>query len=42
VAEAKLRGLIIDTPELAEWMPARSQRVARGFYTSQAMELVRP
>jgi magnesium-protoporphyrin O-methyltransferase len=42
VAEARLRGLIIDTPELAEWMPARSQRVARGFYTSQAMELVRP
>ncbi len=42
VAEARLRGLIIDDAELAEWMPARSQRIARGFYTSQAMELRRP
>jgi magnesium-protoporphyrin O-methyltransferase len=42
VAEHLLRRLIIDTPDLAEWMPARTKRVARGFYTSQAMELRRP
>jgi magnesium-protoporphyrin O-methyltransferase len=42
VADQRLRSLIIDTPELAEWMPARTRRVARGFYTSQAMELRRP
>jgi len=27
---------------LAPWRPARTERVACGFYTSQAMELVRP
>jgi magnesium-protoporphyrin O-methyltransferase len=42
VAEATLRRAIIDAPELVEWMPVRSRRVARGFYTSQAMELRRP
>jgi magnesium-protoporphyrin O-methyltransferase len=42
VAEATLRRSIIDTPDLVEWMPVRSRRVARGFYTSQAMELRRP
>jgi magnesium-protoporphyrin O-methyltransferase len=42
VAEARLRRSIIDTADLAEWLPARSRRVARGFYTSQAMELRRP
>jgi magnesium-protoporphyrin O-methyltransferase len=42
VAEQQLRRLIIDAPDLVEWMPARTKRVARGFYTSQAMELRRP
>ncbi len=27
--------------QLAEWQPARSHKVSRGFYTSNAMELVR-
>lgn len=42
VAETTLRRQIIDTAALAEWLPTRSQRIARGFYTSQAMELRRP
>ena len=42
VAEQQLKRLIIDSPDLVEWMAARSTRVARGFYTSQAMELRRP
>jgi magnesium-protoporphyrin O-methyltransferase len=42
VAEATLRRSIIEVPDLVEWMPVRSRRVARGFYTSQAMELRRP
>jgi magnesium-protoporphyrin O-methyltransferase len=42
VAELHLRSLLLDEPAMAEWMPARTNRVARGFYTSQAMELVRP
>ncbi len=42
VAELHLRSLLLDETALAEWMPARTHRVARGFYTSQAMELVRP
>jgi magnesium-protoporphyrin O-methyltransferase len=42
VAEATLRRSIIEVPVLVEWMPVRSRRVARGFYTSQAMELRRP
>ncbi len=42
VAEQQLKRLIIDTPELAEWLATRTERVARGFYTSQAMELRRP
>jgi magnesium-protoporphyrin O-methyltransferase len=28
-------------PGLAEWRQARTRRIASGFYTSQALELVR-
>ncbi|NOG71945.1 magnesium protoporphyrin IX methyltransferase [Roseicella sp. DB1501] len=42
VSEAALRRLMAREPGLAGWRPARSQRVARGFYISQAMELRRP
>jgi magnesium-protoporphyrin O-methyltransferase len=42
VAEHQLRCLVLEEPALAEWMPARTTRIARGFYTSQAMELLRP
>ena len=42
VAEQVLKRLIVDTPDLVEWLAARTRRVARGFYTSQALELKRP
>ncbi|HEY8565931.1 MAG TPA: magnesium protoporphyrin IX methyltransferase [Beijerinckiaceae bacterium] len=41
VAEANLRRLIAAESGLAAWQPGRSERVASGFYTSQAMEVVR-
>jgi magnesium-protoporphyrin O-methyltransferase len=39
VAEAALRDAIRGAPGLAAWEAARTERVASGFYTSQAMEL---
>lgn len=39
VSERALRRLLAAQPRLTRWQPARSQRVANGFYTSQAMEL---
>lgn len=39
VAEAALRRLLSTDPRLAHWSPGRTQRVASGFYTSQAFEL---
>jgi magnesium-protoporphyrin O-methyltransferase len=42
VAEAKLRRLVAAHPQLAAWQPRRTHRVSTGFYTSQALELVRP
>jgi magnesium-protoporphyrin O-methyltransferase len=30
-----------EAPGLAHWSAARTERVASGFYTSQAMEIVR-
>ena len=39
VAEAALRGAIAASAGLQGWGPARTQRVASGFYTSQAMEI---
>ncbi len=41
VAEAALRRLISGDPALRGWRPGRTRRIASGFYTSQAMELVR-
>jgi len=40
VSEPLLRKLIAAEPGLRGWRPGRSRRVASGFYTSQAMELV--
>jgi magnesium-protoporphyrin O-methyltransferase len=40
VAEGKLRRLIGTEPALDDWNVGRTQRVARGFYISQAMELL--
>jgi magnesium-protoporphyrin O-methyltransferase len=41
VVEARLRKLISTTPSLSEWRVGRTTRIVSGFYTSQAMELVR-
>ena len=41
IAEANLRRRIEAEPKLAAWQPARSERIAGGFYISQALELVR-
>ncbi len=41
VAEAALAEKLRADPSLAGWRLARTRRVARGFYTSQALELVR-
>jgi magnesium-protoporphyrin O-methyltransferase len=41
VAERRLRHLLSDAPGLAWWQAGRTQRVGSGFYTSQALELVR-
>ena len=40
VAEAGLRRLIAAEPGLKGWRPGRTERVAGGFYISQALELV--
>lgn len=42
VAEPVLRERLSSEPALARFAPARTQRVTRGFYISQAMELARP
>lgn len=42
VAERNLQRRLDAHPRLLAWDMRRSQRVASGFYTSQAMELVRP
>lgn len=41
VAEKSLHRLIAAEPLLAPWHRGRTQRVASGFYTSQALEMVR-
>ncbi|BDG72274.1 magnesium protoporphyrin IX methyltransferase [Roseomonas fluvialis] len=41
VAEAALRRLIERDPGLAGFAPRHSKRIASGFYTSQAMELLK-
>jgi magnesium-protoporphyrin O-methyltransferase len=42
VAEQALQLQLRTQPGLARWTPARTHRVARGFYISQALELARP
>jgi magnesium-protoporphyrin O-methyltransferase len=42
VAEQSLQDALRTQPGLARWAPARTHRVARGFYISQALELARP
>ncbi|KQW74195.1 MULTISPECIES: magnesium protoporphyrin IX methyltransferase [unclassified Methylibium] len=42
VAEKTLHRLIAADAHLGAWRPARTQRVASGFYTSQALELIAP
>ncbi len=41
VAESALRRLLAADDGLARWSPERTQRIASGFYTSQAFELVK-
>jgi magnesium-protoporphyrin O-methyltransferase len=41
LAEQELRRRIATAPALAGWQTARTHRVKSGFYTSQALELVR-
>lgn len=41
VAEARLRRALAAEPGLAGWGIGRSERIASGFYTSHALELVR-
>jgi magnesium-protoporphyrin O-methyltransferase len=41
VAERALRRLLAADPALDAWRTGRTQRIASGFYTSQAMELYR-
>lgn len=42
VAEQRLYRLLASHPGMTDWRPGRSERVAGGFYTSHALELVRP
>jgi magnesium-protoporphyrin O-methyltransferase len=42
VSAQTLRREIEGAAALRGWSPARTQRIARGFYTSQAQELARP
>jgi magnesium-protoporphyrin O-methyltransferase len=41
MAEGAVRRHLALEPALRQWKVARTQRIARGFYTSQAMELIR-
>ncbi|MDF1501855.1 magnesium protoporphyrin IX methyltransferase [Roseisolibacter sp. H3M3-2] len=41
VAEARLRARLAAAPALGGWRVGRTERVASGFYTSQAIELTR-
>ncbi|MGP9821669.1 magnesium protoporphyrin IX methyltransferase [Salinarimonas sp. NSM] len=40
VSETTLTRLVAGEPAAEGWRPARTRRVSRGFYTSQALELV--
>ncbi len=39
VSESSLRGAIAAEARLAGWQPGRTEKIASGFYTSQAMEI---
>ncbi|MFZ0425758.1 MAG: magnesium protoporphyrin IX methyltransferase [Xanthobacteraceae bacterium] len=41
ISEKKICGLLATAPKLEDWQLSRSHRVRNGFYTSQALELVR-
>ena len=41
VSETALRNAVGAERDLVPWRPARTERIASGFYTSQALELVR-
>lgn len=41
MAELELRAMVQRSPGLADWHSGRTQRIASGFYTSQALEVVR-
>jgi magnesium-protoporphyrin O-methyltransferase len=41
VAESTLHRLLAADPALQDWQRGRTQRISSGFYTSQALELVR-
>jgi magnesium-protoporphyrin O-methyltransferase len=41
VSQSKLCKAITQDPRLADWRIGRSARIISGFYTSQALELVR-
>ncbi|PZA13488.1 magnesium protoporphyrin IX methyltransferase [Rhodopseudomonas palustris] len=41
ISEKTLRSLVAAEPLLAQWQPGRTHRVSSGFYTSQALEMVR-
>jgi magnesium-protoporphyrin O-methyltransferase len=41
VSEGSLHRLLREDGSLQDWSPARTRRIASGFYTSQALEIVR-
>ena len=41
IAPKRLHQLLLRSESMAEWTTGRTKRVSRGFYTSQALELVR-
>jgi magnesium-protoporphyrin O-methyltransferase len=41
IRASRLQGLIASEPGLKDWRACRTERISSGFYTSQAMELVR-
>lgn len=42
ISHARLTRLLIEEPGCENWLPGRTARVASGFYTSQALELLHP
>ena len=41
MSEVELRAMVGRSPGLADWRSGRTQRISSGFYTSQALEVVR-